>query len=1459
MKRVLRIAAKTAAGVVALAVLVLAAAWGAANTDRGQRWLAGQLEAALSAPDAPASVRGLHGSFPQDLRLDRLELADGDGVWLTVTDARLAWRPLGLLSGRLAVATVRAETVNLARLPASERPDTPPEPAGEINMPRLPLSVRVDTLEVGRLDLGEPVLGQTASFTIGGEAAAPKGAALASRLRVERLDAPGGTLTAEASYQPGRRALDLDAELRGEKGGLAASTLGLPPDAEVRVRLSGDGPLTEWRGALTARLGETARAELDLALDDLDRLTVQGPVEPGALAPEPVPALLGGPVDVSLALARAGDLGVRLDGSTLATPTSRLALDGVVDAGAGTLDLRGEAALPDPGPVNALIAPATLREARATLTAKGPLAAPELTVTADAAAVATPDGGVEGLRAEVSYAPDADPMRGRLSGTVTAERVIPPDDPALAPFAGKPAAAELAGTLDLAANRVDDVTTTLEAADARVRLDGAADLAAGIADAAVEAAVAKLARFTEALGFPVDGTAKLQGHLRAGGDTPVSGTLTGTLTGATWPEASLRALLGPEVALAGNIAMTADGGTRLDGLLVEGANATARGAAALDASGGLDGELALTVPDMTVLSEPLGVDLTGDGTLEAALTGTLDAPTASLDLTATNAAIAGTPLGQLTAQATLPNPANELTAELELAADATPAGPVTVDTTIALTDPGLRLTGTRIGADGITATSEALAVAFDSGALDGTVTAEIDGLGPMASRFGLRARGSGTVTARLTPGSQNLTLDGEIRGLALPEQDIRAQRAKLAAELDTVFADPRGRVRLDLTNARSGGATLTAAALTATGSPAEAEIDLTAEGEAVGPFALKAGATLRREGAARAVELTRLDGRVQDVEVALERPATLRTGPEGLRVQNLALAVGGGTLALDLTQTAERIDARATVAKLPLDLARLVMPQPRLSGALDAELTLSGPLANPTGRLSLNGENIQLPEADLPAMSLAVTSEVGADAVTMEAKLSGLSEQPFVASARLPMRLSLAPVTLAAKPDAPIDGELTWSGDMAPLMPFVPVSGHALAGRGEVEARLGGTFAAPEIGGHATLTDATYENLTTGTLLRKLNLRVEGTGEEIRVTELRAKAGKGTVSGSGRVSFRDAGADAVSIQITADNATLVRRDELTARGDAELTVEGSLTDMLLSGTLTVARANALIPKRLPPSVRALEVTREIGGSNTGAGAGAQPKADADERSKADGETAPPMRIGLDVTVTIPNRLFVRGNGLETEWQGELNVTGTADEPIVRGQISTVRGQVSLLNRVFTIQEGVVSFDGGRDIDPGLNVRADASGEDITATVVVTGSASDPEIELQSTPPLPQDAILSRLLFGKDPADLGALEAAQLGTALAQLTGGGLAGGGFMERVRNLIGVDVLRLGGADGETAVSAGTYLSRDVFVGVEQGTTTESGKVRMELGVTDNISVESNVDATGETDVGIQFKWDY
>ncbi len=62
--------------------------------------------------------------------------------------------------------------------------------------------------------------------------------------------------------------------------------------------------------------------------------------------------------------------------------------------------------------------------------------------------------------------------------------------------------------------------------------------------------------------------------------------------------------------------------------------------------------------------------------------------------------------------------------------------------------------------------------------------------------------------------------------------------------------------------------------------------------------------------------------------------------------------------------------------------------------------------------------------------------------------------------------------------------------------------------------------------------------------------------------------------------------------------------------------------------------------------------------------------------------------------------------------------------------------------------------------------------DVTATVKITGLADAPKIELSSTPELPQDEILARLLFGEPASQLTALQVVQIGAALASLSGGG---------------------------------------------------------------------------------------
>ena len=170
------------------------------------------------------------------------------------------------------------------------------------------------------------------------------------------------------------------------------------------------------------------------------------------------------------------------------------------------------------------------------------------------------------------------------------------------------------------------------------------------------------------------------------------------------------------------------------------------------------------------------------------------------------------------------------------------------------------------------------------------------------------------------------------------------------------------------------------------------------------------------------------------------------------------------------------------------------------------------------------------------------------------------------------------------------------------------------------------------------------------------------------------------------------------------------------------------------------------------------------------------------------------------------------------------------------------------------------FDGEGEIDPLIDVLAVNRSSDLTVTIRISGPASNPVLEISSVPELPQDEIVSRVLFRKSTSQLSAVEAVQLAAAVATLSGGA---GGIFDATRNTLGIDVLRVettGSGETETpALSAGKYVTDDIFLDVTQGTAQDSGSVGVEVELTPNISLESGVGQTGENNVGVKFKWDY
>ncbi|MBR6625890.1 MAG: translocation/assembly module TamB domain-containing protein, partial [Mailhella sp.] len=251
--------------------------------------------------------------------------------------------------------------------------------------------------------------------------------------------------------------------------------------------------------------------------------------------------------------------------------------------------------------------------------------------------------------------------------------------------------------------------------------------------------------------------------------------------------------------------------------------------------------------------------------------------------------------------------------------------------------------------------------------------------------------------------------------------------------------------------------------------------------------------------------------------------------------------------------------------------------------------------------------------------------------------------------------------------------------------------------------------------------------------------------------------------------------------------------------------------------------------------------------------------------KAEAKAQKPASPGrLDVTVRIPNQFFVRGYGLDSEWGGILRIDSPINQPAVGGRLKAVRGSLDILGKTFKLAEGEVRFDGGWPVSPLLNIDMEYVASNLTANILVSGTASRPKLTLMSQPAYAQDEIISQIMFGQSSGSLSHVQAIQLASGVATLTGFG--GDGVMDIGRKVLGVDVFRVNSDnDGEqsdvstTSLEVGTYVRDNIYVGMEQGMGKEADTgaiVQIEL--LPSLEVQAKA-GSKDTEVGIEWKKNY
>jgi translocation and assembly module TamB len=1424
-----------------VALLVWPAAVLLAQEEDEKSGLIRFVEEKLSAPNRQISLNGIQGTLSSNVSFDSITIADEEGVWLVIVNPTLQWSRTSLLTGKLDIQSLTADRIDWPRMPVADDSLPSPESTG-FQLPELPVSVVIDELQIEAAEFGEPVFGLASTLSLDGNISLENGN-LASNLNVVRLDGPGGSLALQAGYSNATTQLDIELSLQEPQDGVLANLLNIPERPPIDLTVAGSGPLDDLDVNLTFDAGGERIAAGTLSLSDTlltdDRraiLEVSGPIE--KILPEEHRAFFGSEtaLNADVLLRSGGGFDLRqfqLDSGALEIKASGTTLQGGFPRQiSADINLRSQNGEPVRLPLSG--DPVTIGGGTLSLR-YGDRATEGWTLSGRFDNVAAPNidiaqigmngsGKVTNLQDAATRAVTFD-VNGNANG-------LRPTDPGLAAALGDSVALSLEGGWN--AGKPVELTSAILVGDTlRVESSGMFTDLAFKGKTRIEAA--DLAAFSVISDRSLSGSAALDADGRialAGGGFDLE--FTGSLTDAGIDQPVADRLLAGEMRLSGSAARSPDGlrfralnlsnnqvKATIDGLFAS-TSANLRANAEIfemalvapDASGRLALDATIIKPAESDKKVPYDVDTTIK--LTSAQLQSRSVPNAEIGF---KGQITGSNIrGDLSGTGLIGGETIAITGALAKTGDR-----------ITLNDFLARIGLSRLEGD----------IAYENGLADGKFSIASNDISALAALALADASGAvnGGVTLSSEDGRQGAIADLKLMNARY--QKYRVGQADFEATLRDLFGAPNIQASINGKNIEAAGVAIDT--LTAKAGTRGKVIDFDAEA------GLNNGTQVRTNGSLETIEAG-FDATLEQLAVEsvygdarLTRPTRISRSGDVTSIKNLEADVAGGSVTASGT-VAETVSLNASFSGIPLSIVNGFRPDLGLGGTLSGSVDVTGKPGNPQAAFTISGSGVDvaaLRSVSVSPIDVSANGSYRRGAVNLNSLTARNSQNlDFSGSGSIPF----------SGPGLSV--QINGSVPLGFAERFLVERGTRMEGTLRIDASVTGSLSAPNADGLFSLSGASITDPLT-------NLRLSGIGgvaglrgDVISINRFSGQlAGGGTVAVSGKVGL--SGGNPANLTIALRNATYSDAETIRTTLSGDLSVTGQLTaGPLVSGQIDLLGTEITIPETIAGDADLLEVRHIDPDSGTQRTL---------RRIQAvlprDGGNAPQAPVRLDVTVNSPNRIFVRGRGIDAEFGGRLRVTGplTALQPV--GSFNLIRGRLSILSKRLDLTEGRITLTGS--LDPLISLLAQVNGDDITAYIRLTGRASDLSLDLSASPELPEDEILARVLFGKGISSLSPLQIANLATAAASLASGG-SGAGLSDHIRNGLGVDDLDITqDSEGNVGVRAGKYIQDNVYLDVQAGS--GGGEVSINLDITDSLTAKGSVDTDGDSKLGIFFEKDY
>ncbi|WP_319500482.1 translocation/assembly module TamB domain-containing protein [uncultured Draconibacterium sp.] len=388
--------------------------------------------------------------------------------------------------------------------------------------------------------------------------------------------------------------------------------------------------------------------------------------------------------------------------------------------------------------------------------------------------------------------------------------------------------------------------------------------------------------------------------------------------------------------------------------------------------------------------------------------------------------------------------------------------------------------------------------------------------------------------------------------------------------------------------------------------------------------------------------------------------------------------------------------------------------------------------------------------------------------------------------------------------------------------------------RGLLDARIEaqGTLDNPQFFGNMHLKDGMYSNKNFGIDYNDISASVSFKGNEISIDTVLVKQKNGLISVNGELAFDstiiNGNISSSSVEVDAKNFFLTQHRNYEVLIDANTFVRTENDKPEFGGEIKVLRSDLYLPALMKETQNDVEadVPMLVEALN-------ESKDSVDLKKEKAAKVKPKKESGLvdqltgRLEVEIPRNTWIRSNDIRAELNGELEIVKEGPHFEVFGSVKIIRGYYMLYGRKLNLKESEVTFQGGEEFDPILNLAAEyvyrgSNKEKRYLEMAISGNLTEPEITfyLDNVEITETDGI-SVLVFGATSDEIGYGGNNGLLNSIGSNALASMISSQLSKTIGSKFNLDMIEVTTTENwqSAAFVIGKYITNDIFVIYQRG----------------------------------------